>query len=61
MPAANVIHGAGFAAGEGAEGYRSNVRAFIKRIREKFTTIDPDFDAIQNYPGFGYRWRQDEP
>ncbi len=56
----NVIHGTGFSAGEGSEGFRSNVRAFIKRIREKFTAIDPDFDAIENYPGFGYRWRQDE-
>ncbi|MFP6746526.1 MAG: winged helix-turn-helix domain-containing protein [Alphaproteobacteria bacterium] len=53
----DVVRGAGFAAGVGAEGYRVNVRAFIKRIRRKFRDIDPKFDAIENYPRFGYRWR----
>lgn len=52
----DLVHGAGFAAGEGAHGYRANVRAFIKRIRQKFRSIDPEFDAISNYAGFGYRW-----
>ncbi|MEE8506106.1 MAG: helix-turn-helix domain-containing protein, partial [Kiloniellales bacterium] len=49
-----------FAAGYGSEGFRANVRSFIKRIRKKFRDVDSDFDRIDNYPGFGYRWR-DEP
>ena len=53
----DVVHGAGFWAGDGDAGYRVNVRSLIKRIRQKFTCIDPDFQAIENYPGYGYRWR----
>lgn len=52
----DLLHGEGFAAGQGAEGYRANVRAFIKRIRQKFQKVDSSFDHIKNYPGFGYRW-----
>jgi two-component system response regulator ChvI len=52
----DALHGENFIAGEGTEGYRANVRALIKRIREKFTEADPNFAAIANYPGFGYRW-----
>jgi len=52
----DLVHGKGFVAGYGASGYRANVRAFIKRIRQKFRAIDPDFDRIENYAGFGYRW-----
>ena len=52
----DLVHGKNFVAGHGAEGYRANVRTFIKRIRKKFRDIDPDFDNIQNYAGFGYRW-----
>ncbi len=52
----DVVHGEGFVAGDGEIGYRTNVRAFIKRIRQKFRDADQDFSAIQNYPGFGYRW-----
>ena len=37
-------------------GYRANVRAFIKRIRQKFRDVDTAFTQIENYPGFGYRW-----
>lgn len=55
----DVVHGAGFFAGMGPGGYRANVRAFIKRIRQKFRDIDPKFDRIENYAGFGYRWRTD--
>lgn len=55
----DVVRGDGFLAGRGEEGYRANVRAMIKRIRRKFIGIDPDFDALQNYPGFGYHWRRD--
>ena len=54
----DLVHGSGFVAGYGAEGYRSNVRAFVKRIRQKFREVDPDFDEIENYSGFGYRWRE---
>jgi two-component system response regulator ChvI len=53
----DALHGDGFLAGQGEEGYRANVRAMIKRIRRKFAEIDPDFDALGTYPGFGYRWQ----
>lgn len=52
----DLVHGEGFFAGDGDMGYRANVRAFIKRIRQKFRDVDRDFDRIENYPGFGYRW-----
>ncbi len=52
----DVVRGNGFAAGQGEDGYRANVRAMVKRIRRKFIQLDPDFAALQNYPGFGYRW-----
>jgi two-component system response regulator ChvI len=52
----DIVHGEGFLAGEGEIGFRANVRAFIKRIRQKFRDVDPDFTRIKNYPGFGYRW-----
>ncbi|MDZ7713439.1 MAG: response regulator transcription factor [Rhodovibrio sp.] len=54
------VHGAGFIAGSGEEGYRGNVRTLIKRIRQKFRALDNTFEAIENYPGFGYRWRDDK-
>lgn len=56
----DMVHGKGFVAGPGSDGYRSNVRTFIKRIRRKFKEIDSGFDGIENYPGFGYRWRPDD-
>ncbi len=52
----DLVHGKDFIAGHGSEGYRANVRTFIKRIRKKFRDVDPDFDHVENYPGFGYRW-----
>jgi two-component system response regulator ChvI len=52
----DVVRGKDFAAGYGSEGFRANVRSFIKRIRKKFREADPDFEGIDNYPGFGYRW-----
>lgn len=55
----DLVHGKGFVAGYGPAGYRANVRAFIKRIRQKFRMVDGDFDLIDNYPGFGYRWSDD--
>jgi len=52
----DIVHGEGFMAGDGEIGFRTNVRAFIKRIRQKFRDVDPKFSRIKNYPGFGYRW-----
>jgi len=55
----DLVHGKDFLAGSGADGYRANVRTFIKRIRKKFRDVDPGFDHIENYAGFGYRWTAD--
>jgi two-component system response regulator ChvI len=55
----DLVHGEGFVAGAGDDGYRSNVRTFIKRIRQKFRDVDDAFAAIQTYTGFGYRWVED--
>ncbi|MFY8105381.1 MAG: winged helix-turn-helix domain-containing protein [Elstera sp.] len=52
----DTVKGIGFIAGTGTDGYRANVRAMVKRIRQKFKEADPQFTAIHNYPGFGYRW-----
>jgi two-component system, OmpR family, response regulator ChvI len=56
----DLVHGKDFVAGHGVEGYRANVRTFIKRIRKKFRDGDPEFDHIGNYAGFGYRWTAEE-
>lgn len=53
----DLVHGEGFITGKGPEGYRANVRAFVKRIREKFRAVDEGWDAVENHSGFGYRWR----
>lgn len=55
----DVIKSEGFVAGAGDLGYRGSVRATIKRIRQKFRVVDPRFEAIRSYPGFGYRWLPD--
>ena len=52
----DAMRGEGFHAGSGEDGYRANVRALIKRIRQKFAAVDPGFAALENYAGFGYRW-----
>ena len=52
----DLVHGKDFVAEHGSEGYRANVRTFIKRIRKKFRDVDPGFDHIDNYASFGYRW-----
>jgi two-component system, OmpR family, response regulator ChvI len=52
----DIVRGKGFVAGTGDEGYRANVRTAVKRIRQKFRDLDDNFDQIENYPGFGYRW-----
>jgi two-component system response regulator ChvI len=41
-----------------ADGYRDNVRSAIRRIRNKFRSIDPTFDKIECYSGFGYCWKK---
>jgi two-component system, OmpR family, response regulator ChvI len=47
----------GFVAGSGDQGFRTNVRSSIKRIRNKFRAIDAEFSEIQNFAAFGYSWR----
>lgn len=53
----DTMRGENFIAGAGPEGYRANVRALVKRIRQKFAEADGTFAAIENYPGYGYRWK----
>lgn len=57
----SVLRPEGFAMGTGVDGFKTNVRAFAKRIRSKFHLIDPEFDQIENRNGFGYRWRPQVP
>ncbi len=52
----DCMHYVGFIAGSGENGYRTNVRSCIKRIRNKFRAVDADFAEIDNYQSFGYRW-----
>jgi two-component system, OmpR family, response regulator ChvI len=52
----DAMHYAGFLAGTGEGGYRTNVRSSIKRIRNKFKECSADFSEITNYNGFGYCW-----
>ena len=51
------LHYEGFIGGNGADGYRVNVRSAIKRIRDKFCECDPAFVGIENYPAVGYCWQ----
>jgi len=53
----DLVHGKDFVAGYGADGFRTNVRTFIKRIRKKFRSLDDTFACIENYASFGYRWK----
>ena len=53
----DALHGEGFMAGQGEDGYRANVRAMVKRIRRKFVALDAGFEALGTYPGVGYRWQ----
>jgi two-component system response regulator ChvI len=48
----------GFIAGLGEQGYRTNVRSSIRRIRRKFCTLDPTFSEIETSAALGYRWRE---
>jgi two-component system response regulator ChvI len=52
----DCMHRAGFVAGSGEHGYRTNVRSAIRRIREKFKALHPEFDEIQTFTSFGYCW-----
>jgi two-component system, OmpR family, response regulator ChvI len=54
------LHYVGFIAGSGSDGYRANVRSVIKRIRNKFRALDPAFDEIESYTGFGYCWKKSD-
>ncbi len=54
----DVVRGKGFRAGSGSEGFRVNVRSFIRHIRRKFRDVDPGFGGIENYESFGYCWRE---
>lgn len=53
----DCVHHVGFIAGAGEDGYRTNVRSSIKRIRNKFRAVDSGFGEIENFLAFGYRWR----
>ena len=53
----DCVHSAGFFAGCGEDGIRTNVRSLMKRIRNKFKVYDADFAQIENFSTFGYRWR----
>jgi two-component system response regulator ChvI len=53
----DIVHGKDFVAGYGSDGYRTNVRTFIKRIRKKFRAVEDGFGCIENYASFGYRWK----
>ena len=53
----DLVHGKDFVAGSGDNGYRANVRTFIKRIRKKLRDVDPECENIHNYTGFGYRYQ----
>ena len=51
----DAVHFAGFIAGAG-EHDTTNMRSFMKRIRQKFLAVDPSFSAIKNVRLVGYRW-----
>ena len=55
----DCVHGVGFVAGSGEDGFRANVRSSIKRIRIKFRTVDYRFREIENFAAVGYRWRKE--
>lgn len=53
----DCVHHEGFVAGDGENGFRTNVRSLIKRVRNKFRAFDADFSEIENFAALGYRWR----
>ena len=50
------VHYEGFIGGSGEDGYRTNVRGIVKRMRKKFLQCDETFAEIDNFVGLGYRW-----
>ena len=50
------VHYEGFIGGSGEDGYQTNVRGMIKRVRKKFLQFDEAFVEIENFVGLGYRW-----
>jgi two-component system response regulator ChvI len=50
------VHYEGFIGGGGENGYRTNVRGIVKRMRKKFLQCDETFAEIDNFVGLGYRW-----
>lgn len=52
----DVIKTPGFIAGEGDNGWKSNVRSMTRRMRDKFRKITPDFEAIRIRSARGYAW-----
>jgi two-component system response regulator ChvI len=50
------VHYEGFIGGGGEDGYRTNVRGIIRRMRKKFLQCDETFAEIDNFVGLGYRW-----
>jgi len=38
---------------------RNTINGYIRRVRNKFRALDPDFDRIQTVHGTGYKWEQD--
>lgn len=52
----DMVHGEGFVAG-GDQGFHTNVRSIMKRMRNKFKEADPNFDQIENARAFGYCWK----
>ena len=50
------MHYEGFVGGSGEDGYRTNVRSAIRRIRKKFLQCDETFAQLENFVGLGYRW-----
>jgi two-component system response regulator ChvI len=53
----DCVHHVGFIGGYGEDGYHTNVRSSVKRIRAKFRKNDAEFSEIENFSAFGYRWR----
>lgn len=56
----DVLRGPGFVSSRSPEGYRTNLRSAIKRLRNKIRAVDPTFAEIESYMSFGYRWRAGE-
>ena len=38
---------------------RNTINGYIRRVRNKFRALDPNFDRIQTVHGTGYKWEPD--